>query len=142
MWKSIGKGGHGRVYDQGDGTVTKIGQLGENEVQCQIEAAELGISPEVLDHSHNSLTMRKVKGKTVWQNQGLTEEQYNELEEKVQLANDNGLHHNDLSGGTNVMLTKEGVEIIDWGAGTTIFPDPERRNDDESLKVIKRRFLR
>ena len=142
MFKFIGRGGHGRVYQSKENEVTKVGDIGPNEVSCQREAAEMGLSPDVLDHSDNSITMRKVKGQTVYSKGSMTPQQYQKLVEKVGKAHAARLFHNDLVA-ANVMITEDDdIQIIDWGRGSTNWPDPECRDDEDQLEQIQRRYVK
>lgn len=143
MFKFTGKkGGHGRIYKTGEGEVTKIGDIGNDEVSCQQEAADLGISPKVRNHSQNSITMDEVIGETIWEKGELTEEQFQNLKTKIGKAHKSRLFHNDLVP-QNVIIDEDGeAQIIDWGRGSTIFPNPECRNDEEQLRRIRKRYVK
>lgn len=142
MFKFLGKGGSGRVYQSGEGKVTKIGDIGPEEITCQQEAADLGISPGVVDSTDNSITMDHIDGQTLWEQDELTEEQYRVLETKVGKAHKRRLFHNDLVA-SNIMIDNSGEpHLIDWGCGSTTWPDPSRKDDEDQLKKLKKRYVR
>lgn len=137
----FGRGGNAKVTRSSKGIVTKKGFIGENEVECQSEASELGISPSIHSYDHNSITMDEVQGQTLFDIGSLTPEQYKQLEKKIGKAHAKRLFHNDLSN-ANIMIDDKGeVHIIDWGSGTTMFPDPTRISDEKRLNHIKRNYV-
>ena len=142
MFNLMGRGGHGRVYETKENQVTKIGDIGPQEPECHQEAAQLGISPELISHEGNQLTMKKVQGETLLSKGEMTRKQYEQLKNKVEKAHKSRLFHNDLVA-QNVMINDEGEPVlIDWGCGTTCWPDPERRDDIEQLDTIKKRYVK